>query len=139
MILRKEKTMNRRIIFGILLTLVVLAGALAVGYYAYQAGVAQGLADSGKLVVPEAGARLYPFYGPFWHRPFGFGFGFLGCLFPVLFFFLFFGLLRGLFWRPWGGGWGHRGHWGRGAPPMFDEWHRQAHGESTSQEPKSQA
>ena len=154
--------MNRRIVFGILLVLVLLAGAAAVGATAYRAGVAQGLAESGKFVLPggdgvapQGGVPVYPFYGGFYgHRPFGFGpfggwgfgFGFLQCLFPLLFFFLFFSLLRGLFcWRrPWGRGWGgHHGEhgehspWGKGAPPMFEEWHKRAHGEQPTppQEP----
>ncbi|MBI3244492.1 MAG: hypothetical protein HYZ49_19605 [Chloroflexi bacterium] len=146
--------MNRRIIFGVLLALLLLAGAVAIGATAYRAGVAQGLADSGKLVLPggegfapEGGAPAfaYPYYGfhhrPFGFGPFGFGFGFLQCLFPLIFFFLFFSLLRGLFgWRrPWGWGGHHGGHgpWNKGAPPMFEEWHKRAHGEQPTppQEP----
>ena len=133
--------MNWRIVFGVLLALALVGGAIGIGAYAYDAGVAQGLAESGKLVAPEAGVMPYRYYGgPFFHpRPFGFGFGFLGCLFPLLFFFLISGLLRGLFWRgPWG--WGHGGGWrggpgmrGKGAPPMFEEWHRQAHSPSAGQ------
>jgi len=42
---------------------------------------------------------------------------------------------RFLFWGPrWGH---HKGHWGRhwegGAPPMFEEWHKRAHGEAGEQ------
>jgi len=38
----------------------------------------------------------------------------------------------------WGPRWGHRmGHWGRhwenGVPPMFEEWHKKAHGEPTEE------
>ncbi len=149
--------MNRRIIFGILLALALLAGAATIGVMAYQAGVARGLAEGGQFVLPggegvapEAGVPVYPYYGSY-HRPFGFGpfgwgwgggFGFLGCLFPLILFFLFFSLLRGLFWwrRPWGWGWGgHHGGHGQGAPPMFEEWHRQAHGQTTppSSEPSN--
>jgi len=124
--------MNRRIVLGILITLLVIVGAVMVGYYAYQAGIARGLADSGKLVesAPPDGRIYHDWGGPFaFHHRFGFGFGFLGCLFPLLFFFL---LSRLLFWpRHWGwrrhGPWGH-GPWEHGAPPMFDEWHRRAHG-----------
>ena len=134
--------MNGRIILIGLLVLALLAGAVGVGVYAYNAGVAQGLVQSGKLVAPEGGVAPYPYYGGpfFFHQPFGFGFGFLGCLFPLLFFFLIFGLLRGIFWRgPWGWrhGWGggHHGPWGKGGvPPMFEEWHRQAHGQSAPPE-----
>ena len=136
--------MNGRTILIGLLVLALLAGAAGVGVYAYNAGVAQGLVQSGKVTLVEGGPGPYPYYGgPFLFRPFGFGFGFLGCLFPLLFFFLIFGLLRGLLWRgPWGwrrgwGGEGHHGHgpWGEGSvPPMFEEWHRRAHGQSTPPE-----
>ena len=140
-----------RVILGVVVTLAILAGAAGIGVYAYNAGVAQGLVESGKLAAPGAGVAPYPFYGGpfFWHRPFGFGFEFLGCLFPLLFFLLFFGLLRGLTggWRRhwgWGPGghhgpWGREGYdgpWGKCAPPMFEEWHRQAHGQSAPTEPQ---
>ncbi len=122
--------MNRRVVFGVLLTLVLIGAAAAIGIAAYNAGVAQGLAESGKLVGPESGGGV-PFYGYgrpfFFHRPFGFGC--FGLLFPLLFIFLIFALLRGLFWRPhwgWGGGMRH-GPWGQGVPPAFEEWHRRAH------------
>ncbi|OGO47701.1 MAG: hypothetical protein A2W37_09675 [Chloroflexi bacterium RBG_16_63_12] len=140
--------MNGRTILIGLLVLALLAGAAGVGVYAYNAGVAQGLVQSGKVTVVEGRPGPYPYYGgPFLFRPFGFGFGFLGCLFPLLFFFLIFGLLRGLLWRgPWGwrrgwGGGGHHGHgpWGEGSvPPMFEEWHRRAHGQGQSTPSESQ-
>lgn len=143
--------MNGRAILIGLLVLVLIAGAAGVGVYAYNVGVAQGRVDSGKVTVVEGGPYPYPYGGPFFfHRPF-FGFGFLGCLFPLLFFFLVFALLRGIFWRGpwgWGRGWGWGGHpghgpWGKGnVPPMFEEWHRHAHGEapdeSTGQSSKQQ-
>jgi hypothetical protein len=143
--------MSRRIVLGILLAIVLIAGAVGLGLTAYNYGVAQGLADSGRLGVE--GWRGMPFV-PFMHygwgfRPFGFGFGFLGCLFPLFFFLLLFLLIRGLFWRPWGwrggwgGPWGHGGKWEGHVPPAFEEWHKRAHaqGEGTSpgQEPPAQA
>ena len=109
-----------------LLVLAVIAGAAGIGVYAYNVGVAQGLAESGKLAAPPTGFVPYLHYGgPFFFGPLGFGFA--GCLFPLLFAFLVLVLLRGLFWRgrwAWGG---HHGHWERGIPPMFEEWHRRAH------------
>jgi hypothetical protein len=118
--------MNGRIFLRIVLALVFIAALLGLGTYVYNVGVAQGLAESGKLVAPVPGSVPYPYYGgPFFFRPFGFGFGFLGCVVPLLFLLLFFGLLRGILWRShWGG---HRGHWEKGVPPMFEEWHRKAH------------
>jgi hypothetical protein len=47
-----------------------------------------------------------------------------GILFIPLFIFLFFGVMRAVFWR---GRWGRRGPWDGGAPGWFDEWHRRAH------------
>jgi hypothetical protein len=140
--MKGEITMNRRIVFGVLLVLLLIAGAVSLGVYAYNAGVAQGLAESGKLaaLTPEEGARLSPYFygGPFWHpRPFGFGF--FGCFGPLFFILLIFLLVRGLVWGgPWGRGHGWRhGPWDRGVPPMFDEWHRQAHSQGTEQTPPS--
>lgn len=134
--------MNRRIVLAVLLVLVLIAGALSLGAYAYNFGVAQGLAESGKLatITPEDGARLYPYYGgPFWfHRPFGFGF--FGCFGPLLFILLLFVLFKGLWWGgPWGWRRGWRHHYeDRGVPPMFDEWHRQAHSQDPSASVESQ-
>jgi hypothetical protein len=135
--------MNRRVILGVLVALVLIAGAISLGTYAYNLGVAQGLAESVKLtdLPPGAEVRPYPYYGgPFWfHRPFGFGF--FGCFGPLLFIFLIFLLFRGLWW---GGRWGYGPGWkygyrGQGIPPMFEEWHRQAHGQGVEPTPPSPA
>ncbi len=146
--------MNRRILLAIFVLVLLVVVAVGAGAYAYQIGVAQGVASSAKLVAPD-GAGTVPvapyYYGaPFFYpRPFGFGFGFLGCLFPLLGIFLFFGLLRAIFWggrRGWGGygwhgyGWGGRGGQdfgpeGKDVPPMFAEWHKRSHGDQTPQPP----
>ncbi len=127
--------MDRRIVLGVVLVLVAIVAAAAIGTNAYRAGVARGLADSGKLPSPEAGGvpgPYYGYYGPYWH-PGPFGFGFFGFLFPLLFLFLIFALFRGLFWgRRWAGShgpWvaGPHGPSTGGVPPMFEEWHRRAH------------
>ncbi len=122
--------MNGRIVLRVLFVLVVLAGVAGVGIYAYNLGVAQGLAGSASPAAPAPGLAPYLYYGrPFFFGPFGFGFA--GCLFPLLFIFLGLILLRGLFWHGrWGHGyWGHgpHGRWEQGVPPMFEEWHRKAH------------
>ncbi len=118
--------MNGRIVLRMVLALVVIAALVGLGVYVYNAGVAQGLATSGKLVAPEGGVTPYPYYGqPVFFGPFGFGLA--GCLFPLLFIFLAVALLRGIFWhgpRAWSG---RHGHWEKGIPPMFEEWHRKAH------------
>ena len=61
--------MNGRTILIGLLVLVLLAGAAGVGVYAYNAGVAQGLVQGGKVTVVEGGPGPYPYYGgPFLFR-----------------------------------------------------------------------
>ena len=130
--------MNRRIILGILLALVLISGVASVGIYAYNLGVDQGIAQSIQLSDQPPGAEMSPYLyyrGPFLYPPFGFRF--FGCFGSFFFFFLFFVLFRGFLW---GGRWKHgpglqRGHWDGRVPPMFEEWHRQAHrseGEPTS-------
>jgi hypothetical protein len=135
--------MNRRWVVGILVVLLLATVAVTAGVFAYQAGVAQGMVTSGKVVIPEGGVGVMPYgYGMPFYGGWGFGFGFLRCLFPLLGFFLLFALLRGIFWR--GGGWGRRG-WaygghgegGSNVPPMFDEWHKRAHGQPTATPPES--
>lgn len=111
---------------GLLVALVLIAIIGGTAYFAYGAGVAQGVLDSGKQTVPATGFAPNPFYGL---RPLGFGFGALRCLFPLLFVFLIFSLVRGIFWH---GHWGHgmrHGIWesGQGLPPMFEEWHKRSH------------
>jgi hypothetical protein len=110
--------MNGRAIVSFLFGLLIVGILVGVGAGIYQAGVAQGVVDAGRLpagaVVPVAGYG----YGYGW----GFhGFGFLGLLFPILFLFLIFGLLRAAFGRGrhWGPGWGGRGYWGKGYGPGF--------------------
>lgn len=104
--------MNHRwtIILGALLL------AAVVGGIAYNAGIAQGMAQSGKIVTmapPPGGAypSPYPYYG--WYRPWGF-------VSPFFVVFLGFLVLRGLFWR--------RGCYGYGCGgSRFEEWHRRMH------------
>ncbi len=136
--------MNGRIFLRIVLVLVLIAVLVGLGTYVYDAGVAQGLATSGKAVVPDGGTAPYPYYAPF-YRPWGFGFGIFGLIFPLLFIFLIFGLLRGIFFGGWRGrqGWGgprgergERGEWPHDVPPAVEEWHRKMH-ESQSSEKRS--
>ncbi|HYT69108.1 MAG TPA: hypothetical protein VEL51_21980 [Vicinamibacterales bacterium] len=119
------RVMNNRSLFRALaIAALVLTSAAAIGIGAYNAGMAQGIAASGRLIAaPPAGAAPYVYV---WPRPWGFGFF---PFFPLLFIFLFFFVMRGLFWRgPWRGGWRDRYD---GVPPAFDEWHKRAHAAQT--------
>jgi hypothetical protein len=143
-----------RIALGFLLVVALLAGVAGLGWYAYNAGVVQGLAQAGAAAAPSAGAPIpAPFYayGPsLWH-PFGLGFGMLGCLFPLLILALVFPLMRFLFWRGTGG-FGHTGPgfcgprgasgregWRRHFRERAEEWHRQAHAGEAPKPPEGES
>ncbi len=119
----------------IISALVLLAVIAGIGFFAFQAGVAKGSPVTIQAPSGQTAPAPYPYYGWGWgpfHRPFGFGFGFFGFLIGLFLFFLALRALRVLFWGPrWG--WGHRhgpwGVWENGVPPMFEEWHKRAHGE----------
>jgi hypothetical protein len=112
-----EGNVNR----SLAITILVFIGALIVGAAAYQVGVSQALVTSGQVVAPMAG-------GPYGYH-YGWGMGFfplLGLIFPIIFIFLIFGLVRAAFGGP---------RWGRGGPwmdrrTMAEEWHRQMHADS---------
>jgi len=118
--------MNRSPIRVIVVLLLVLAGAAAIGVASYNAGVQHGFVEASRTAAlpPEGTPRVYVWAGP-WHPGyfpvFPFFFGFL----------LFVFVLRGLLWRgSWRGGPWQRGDCGPrhdGVPPAFDEWHRRAH------------
>jgi hypothetical protein len=129
--------MNGNTGLRIVSALVLIAAIVAIGFFAYQAGVAHGSPITIQSPSGESMPAPYPYYGmPFYHPwGFGFGFGFLGFLIPLFLFFLALRAFRFLFW---GSRWGHhhggQGPWGRhwenGVPPMFEEWHKRAHGET---------
>jgi hypothetical protein len=110
--------MNGRAIVSFLVGLIFVGILVGVGVGIYQAGLAQGVLDAGRLpagaVVPVAGYG----YGYGW----GFhGFGIFGLLFGIFFLFLIFRLIGAAFGRRrgWGPGWGGRGYWGKGYGPGF--------------------
>jgi hypothetical protein len=132
--------MNRSIIFKVIMALVLLGALVGIGIFAYNAGLAQGMAAN---LQPAAGASgalppPYPYYAFGHGHPF-FGFGGLGCfgvLIPLFLLCLVFGAFRGLFWhapRRWHmhpyGTWGRppSGEAGPDIPPMVTEWHRRMH------------
>ena len=122
-----------RILWRVLVALVLIAAIIGIGVYAYNIGMAQGLAQ--KVQVPAGESIRIPYmqYGPPF---FGFGFGLLGCLVPLFLLCLVFASMRALFWHgPMGWRHMHRRHWDwqdekdKGVPSFFAEWHRRAHGE----------
>ena len=117
--------MNNRSLRALAIGALVIAGAGAIGVGAYNAGVAHGIAESGRAIAASPAGTPYVYA---WPGPWSLGFF---PFFPLVFFLVFF-LFRGLLWRgPWRGGWGDRYD---AVPPAFDEWHRRAHG----QQPPSQ-
>ena len=111
--------MNYRFVRALLVAVLLIAAIAAVGFYTYNLGVAHGVAETGRLVVP-GGPNGMPIVA-FWPRPWGYGFF---PFFPLLFILFWVFVLRALFWR---------GHWRRsyggwgGVPPAFEEWHRRMH------------
>lgn len=97
-----------RAIAGLFFTLLFVGVLLAIGGGIYEAGVAQGIIEAGRV---PAGAAVA--YGHGW----GWGFhpsGFFGLLFTLFFLFLLFGIIRAIF--GFGGrerGWSHKhdGEW----------------------------
>jgi hypothetical protein len=100
---------------GVIVTLLIAA---IVGVGAYQLGLSQGLASTGTAVAPAV------YYHPYFFGGFGF-------LFPLLFLFFIFFLIRGAFggWgRHYGGGWGKAGYY-QSPRERLEELHRELHGE----------
>lgn len=136
--------MNGNIWFRVVAALVLVAAVAGIAFFAYNAGVAQGSPVTIQAPSGQTAPMPYPYaYGYPFHRPFGFGFGFLGCLVPLFLLFLIFGAFRMMMWGPrWGwrrhmyggGPWGMHGR--EGVPPVFDEWHKRAHGEQPAEENK---
>ena len=132
--------MNGKIGLRIVSVLVLIAAICGIGFFAFRAGVAQGSPITIEAPAGQSVPAPYPMYGhgmPFGYRhhmPF-MGFGCFGILIPLFLVLLAMKAFRFAFWGP---RWGHRmGHWGRywenGVPPMFEEWHKKAHGEPTEE------
>ncbi|MBI2331740.1 MAG: hypothetical protein HYU84_06220 [Chloroflexi bacterium] len=136
---------------GVLILLSLIGGA---GFMAYKAGMAQGIAQAPEVAAAieksaENGqvAHIPPMYGYGYGYgyPHGYGFGhphffnpFGAICLSIFFLFLFLGFMKMMFFRRMRHGWGHHGPWGKGweggVPPMFDEWHKRAHGETPAEE-----
>jgi len=141
--------MAGRIVFRIVMALVLIAALAGLGFFAYNAGLNQGLAGAalatdGKAVPAPYAAGPVMAHGWGWGWGMGFGLGILGflrCLVPLFLICLVFGAFRGLFFGGWmhrRGMWRHHGpwHWNEGeVPPAVQEWHRKMH-ETGPDQPK---
>jgi hypothetical protein len=111
--------MNGKIALRIVSGLVLLAVIAAIGFFAFQAGVAKGSPITIEAPSGESVPAPYPHFGYGYgmrpHHPFGFGFG---CLIPLVGVFLLVLALKSFRVMMWGPrwGWGHR-HWGRAWHP----------------------
>jgi hypothetical protein len=111
---------NRSLVRALAIAALVITAAAAIGVGAYNAGVAQGIAESGRAIAAPPPGTSFVYV-----RPWGFGFPF----FPIFFLLFFFFVVRGLLWGGRGRGGCGYGYRDDGVPPAFDEWHRRAHGE----------
>ncbi|HEY7059792.1 MAG TPA: hypothetical protein VH458_24830 [Vicinamibacterales bacterium] len=112
--------MRNRFALGIMIAVLLGLALVMVGGYAYNLGVVQGIAESGRVAAAPGAAPVVRV----WPHPWGFGWF---PLFPLFFIFALLFLVRGLYWRgAWGCGYGY-GYHAHGVPPAFDEWHRRAH------------
>ncbi|MEK6753700.1 MAG: hypothetical protein AABZ00_15700 [Chloroflexota bacterium] len=139
-------------VFGLLLVLGLIVGA---GAFSFKAGEARGVMQAPAVAAAiekaaEDGQAVPPMYG--YGQPYGYGYGMHGYghhagFFPfgaicgsIFFLFFFFGFMKMMFFRRMhhGGHHGHHGPWGKGweggAPSMFNEWHKRAHGETPAED-----
>ena len=157
----------RNLFIGLLVVAALVVGGGIIAQTAYQAGLSTAVttaaasAPAGTVVTPVAPVP-YPYYYGGWGWGWGHGFPFLGFIGFFLFLFVIFGVMRAIFWRGrWGGpggrgGWGGPGYgygpggYGPGAygkgddrdprshfQKTFDDWHRQAHGDGSSDQSTS--
>jgi len=141
-------------VLGLLLVLGLIVGA---GVFSFKAGEARGVMQAPAVATAisnaaENGQAVPPMmYG--YGSPYAYGYGMHGYghhfgFFPfgaicgsILFLFFFFGFMKMMFFRRMRHGWGHHGHhgpWGKdwegNVPPMFNEWHKRAHGEQPTED-----
>ena len=130
--------MNGKILARIVAALVLLAAIAGIAFFAFNAGVAQGVATKLPQSATQPGNMPYFHFGApfFWHPFFGI-FGFLIGLFVLFFVFRLVSFI--VFGPRWGWGgrmsrhaWRHG--WSEdGVPPMFKEMHDRAHGNPVSE------
>ena len=131
-------------VFRLIAALIFVGVLAAGGFMAYKAGVAQGVAEAPAVAtaISEAAenGQGFSMYGPGFAHPYAYGyrhhFGFFpgGICLGIFFLFFALGFMKMVFFRGMRGRHGHHGPWNRnwegGVPPMFEKWHKYAHGES---------
>ena len=135
-------------VIGFLLVLGLIAGAAA---FSFKAGEARGVMQAPAVATAiekaaEDGQAVPPMMYGHGYAPYGYGYGMHGHgFFPfgaicgsIFFLFFFFGFMKMMFFRRMSHGWGHHGHhgpWGKEGEgnPMFNEWHKRAHGEQPAE------
>lgn len=138
-------------LIGVLLLIGLVIGG---GFMAYRAGVSQGIVQApavataiSKAAENGTGAPVPPMYGYGYgygnpYRLWGPHFGFLpfSLCGSILFLFLFFGLLKMIFFRPWRMGWVHHGPWEHrphdhpwGGPPWMRREHEKNEGDQKAE------
>jgi hypothetical protein len=139
-------------VIGVLLLIGLIATG---GFMVFRAGEAQGIAQAPAVATAisqaaESGqaAPVPPMmYGHGYGYPYSFGYRHHFGFFPfgaicgsIFFLFFFFGFMKMIFFRRMRHGWGHHGHhgpwgkdWENNVPPMFNEWHKRAHGEQPAE------
>ena len=124
--------MDGRTIWRALAVVLLVAVTIGIGAALYNAGVTAGIAEAARQAAASGDplpALPYGYgYGPYFHGPFGGGFGFFGLIAWVLVLFHVIGLVRAAFGRGRHGGRPGRGPggWG-GRREMAEEWHRELH------------
>jgi len=117
---------------GIVMVILLILAAIAIGVGAYNAGLSQGLEEGGRA------GEVVRVVGP------GFGFFPFGLILFPLFLFGIFALFRAAAWRGrWGGPggpggpgrWDHHGPWSERA----EEWHRRLHEQPEGERPASES
>jgi len=130
--------MNGKIFARIIAALVLIAAVAGIAFFAFNAGVAQGVATKLPQSATQPGNMPYAYHGApfFWHPFFGI-FGFLIGLFLLFFVFRLISFI--VFGPRWGwGGRMNRHMWRHGwsegdVPPMVKEMHDRLHGNPVSE------
>ena len=132
---------NNNIFGRIVAGLVLLAVVAGIAFFAFNAGVAQGVATKLPQSATQPGNMPYAYHGaPFFWHPFGLFGGIFGFLIGLFLLFFVFRLISFVVFGPrwgWGGrmsrhAWRH-GWYEGDVPPMVKEMHDRLHGNPVSE------